>query len=54
MLFGAFRQDVKDVHIFGTMTMGPLLIGIGFVLIYPQIEKTVTADDCLQRLPIVT
>lgn len=36
------------------MTTGLLLIGIGFVLIYPQIEKTVTAVDGPQRLPVMT
>lgn len=33
-------EDVRDVYIFGTLVTGLLLIGIGFVLIYPQIEKT--------------
>ncbi len=43
-------EDIEDIHLFGTMITGILLIGLGFALGYRQIQKTGTAV-CSQGCP---
>ncbi len=46
-------EDIEDIYLFGTMTTGILLIGLGFALGYRRIQKTVTAVQSLTRLPVM-
>jgi len=43
-------EDIEDIYLFGTMITGLLLFGLGFVLGYRRIQKTVTAVQSLTRL----
>ncbi len=46
-------EDAEDIYLFGTMTTGILLIGLGFALGYRKIRKTGTAVQSLTRLPVL-
>ncbi len=45
-------EDIEDIYLFGTMTTGILLIGLGFALGYRRIQKTGTAVQRPTRLPV--
>ncbi|ROI27822.1 hypothetical protein DPX16_23144 [Anabarilius grahami] len=46
-------EDIEDIYLFGTMITGLLLIGLGFALVYREIQKTVTAAQNPTRLPVM-